>query len=128
MFEWKDFFDLAKKLVDDKINITKNEACERTAVSRAYYACFHKWRNFAYTIGYKPPQNDKGKEHREMPEYLRKTNNENQQKAGSELERLLNYRIICDYDEFAVNIKSIATGSLIIAGNNLNRIPRKKSN
>lgn len=45
-FNWKKYYKLAEHIKDGITGVDK-EACQRSAVSRAYYAAFCKARNYA---------------------------------------------------------------------------------
>lgn len=45
-FDWSDFLDIAFILADEAPSYTKQEAIERTAISRVYYAAFKKAEEF----------------------------------------------------------------------------------
>lgn len=47
MFDWNNYLKLAEELSKPHINIDSNEACLRSAVSRAYYAVYHKAKKTA---------------------------------------------------------------------------------
>lgn len=46
MYDWNDFLNLAFNILDDKSDNIKNETKYRIAISRAYYAAFHKAKLF----------------------------------------------------------------------------------
>lgn len=124
MFDWKGYLDLANKLIKQDINVLINEACWRSAVSRAYYACFHKARTFAYSQGFQPPPKQKlWKEHKEIPHFLIKQVNSNLKKVGVDLKRLSKNRRDCDYEPLVKNIKSLAESSVMIASKIFQGIP-----
>ena len=46
-FDWSEYLNLAKKLIRAGSTLSANEACQRTAISRAYYAVYCQARNLA---------------------------------------------------------------------------------
>jgi hypothetical protein len=44
MFDGLEFLDVAKQISGRGVSLTESEALYRTAVGRAYYACFHELR------------------------------------------------------------------------------------
>ena len=98
-FNWYDFLDLADRIT--KISFDNiDEARARTAMSRAYYACYHK---ALYVLKKKYNFEPSGEHsHKEVLEKLRFYNPE----LGDEFERLLDGRVDADYHiDKRINIK-----------------------
>ncbi len=72
------------------------EAEWRTAVSRAYYAAFHKARKLFIGLGFQPPKGDQA--HAYLWLRLLNCGNQQVQLAGSNLNSLRRYRNQADYD------------------------------
>jgi len=51
-FDWSEYLNLANKLVQAKSTPSADEACQRTAISRAYYAAYCLVRNLARDRGW----------------------------------------------------------------------------
>lgn len=66
-FRWRDFLDLAELLCRQSA-LGLDEARQRSAVSRAYYAAFNLSKEKAFRRGWKPL--GKGRDHRDLVDWL----------------------------------------------------------
>jgi uncharacterized protein (UPF0332 family) len=87
----EDFLALAELEIQNT-----TEAEWRTAVSRAYYAAFHKARKLFLALGFGPPKGDQA--HAYVWLRLLNCGNQQVQLAGSNLNSLRRYRNQADYD------------------------------
>jgi uncharacterized protein (UPF0332 family) len=110
MFPCAGYLELAKKLaaIDD-------EASMRSAVSRAYYAAFHKAKLFAKNDGSGTRFSGGVDIHKEVVDFLKEHTNQSIQSLSSKLDRLRKDRNACDYGSSMKNVKSIAGNSIILA-------------
>jgi uncharacterized protein (UPF0332 family) len=70
-FDWREYLNLAKFLLNLEISKISEEALYRCAVSRAYYSAFCWARNYAQrNLGFKPT--GKGEDHKLVREILAK--------------------------------------------------------
>ncbi len=95
MFEWKAFLDLAHALSTD----LDNESALRTAVSRAYYAAFHRAKSYLARTDPHLHLPDHGASHELVPEHLKEHGRTRIEKgAARRLEELKRLRRWADYD------------------------------
>jgi uncharacterized protein (UPF0332 family) len=93
-FDWREYLNLARQLAGLQGSGYSQEAAERSAVSRAYYAAFCWARNYAEkNLGFQP--GGKSSDHAELREYLKK---KGYQEVASDLNQLRIWRNACDYD------------------------------
>ena len=86
----QEFLSLAGKLVASP---SASEAACRTAVSRAYYACFHSAKDYLLELGFRV-----GRDHIEPQRMLMSAGVETSLRAGQLLGNLQSERIRADYD------------------------------
>lgn len=91
-FDWKDYYKLAIKLKEEK---ELQEACLRSAISRAYYALHNLTKNYA-----KQELADAhfDKRHGELIDFYRRKKG-NLHKIGVQLDRARIARNQCDYED-----------------------------
>ncbi len=109
MFNWDDYLKLAKDLILPDIQRKSDEACLRTAVSRAYYAAYHKAKKYAIKKGYIPPQTDS---HKALIEFLANDSDKEIQAISAKLSIIKKDRKRCDYDD-NINIYKINPSKVI---------------
>lgn len=127
-FNWNDYLDLAKSLQKSTSNKIKiEEACCRTAVSRAYYAVYHIALDFAErNLGYsKFIGRNVGKNHRKLGIYYKRCSEYEYRNLGGILERMHKDRISCDYYNPTNNVKSMMNNAILDANDILEIINRK---
>ena len=90
-FKGEEFFLVGEHLE----NYSKEEAYQRTAVGRFYYACYIKCRNYfeSKTNG----KLGKNSPHKKLIDFFKDSNNEVESKIGLNLEDLKRIRIKADY-------------------------------
>ena len=110
MFPCNDYYKLAQKLASEQ-----NEASQRSAVSRAYYASLHKSRIFAESNGKVFASKGTPDIHREILDYFKYRDGVNNFSLANKLGRLRKNRNICDYDDDVRNIKSMAENATMDA-------------
>ena len=108
MFPYDGYLQLAKKLA-----VVNDEACMRSAVSRAYYASLHKSIKFAEDNGAKFLCKGKPEIHREVVDYFKYRDSIVFNLVGVKLGRLRRSRNNCDYDDDVKNIKKTAANAII---------------
>ena len=87
----REFLALAKEL-----SVRTSEGCWRTAVSRAYYAAFHRTRDFMATLGFRTRKNDQA--HTGLYRRLSSSKSDVLIEAGRLLLALRSLRNQADYD------------------------------
>lgn len=94
-FNWREFLQLAKELISCKEGRLPSEAEKRTAVSRAYYACFCHIRNYE-AIHRNFPATYTYQDHKELLTHLK---NQGDYQAANKLHKLRKRRNDCDYSD-----------------------------
>ena len=87
----REFWELSKELMR-----RTEEACHRTAVSRAYYAAFHRTRDFLTLLGFRTRQSDQA--HAGLYRRLSCTHREELDEAARSLMNLRGLRNSADYE------------------------------
>ncbi len=118
MFPYDGYLRLAKKLS----TFVDNEACLRSAVSRAYYASLYKSIRFAEGKGATFLCKGKSEIHREVVDYFKYNGDIFFDLVSAELGRLRKDRNNCDYDDNVKNIKKTAENAIIDAEAIFNKI------
>ncbi len=124
MFDWNDFKTLAEELRQ-----RNDEAAQRTAISRVYYAVYWRARNFLESEGFTLRQYEAS--HIQIwNEYKQKAGQTNKAvgKFGSELHR---FRVQADYVAEVKDIKKLVNDSFKLAENvlaYLQQIEKKTEN
>jgi len=117
MFPCEGYLQLAKNLA-----AISDEASMRSAVSRAYYASFHKAKIFAQNNGIKFSGGKRSEIHKDIVDFLSNNSNINIRLLSTELDRLRNNRNKCDYADNIKNPKSIALDAIMGAEEIFNNI------
>lgn len=97
MFDWNDYFLLAQKLKENSSNSKIQNACLRSAISRAYYAAYNKASDFAKKDGFQIPEGE-GKQ-KALCDYLKLHPNLPMSFVGQKLDNCRKARTDCDYDQ-----------------------------
>jgi uncharacterized protein (UPF0332 family) len=108
-FDWREYLNLAKFLLDLRGSGISKEALYRCAVSRAYYSAFGWARNYAQrNLGFKPT--GKGEDHKLVREILAK---KGFIEIAEKLDDLRKWRNSCDYqDVINKDLNSMAFDSI----------------
>ena len=104
MFNWRDYFTLAKNL--SKSNY---EASLRSSVSRAYYSAYCLAHNNAITLGFRPGKT--AEEHERIVQFY--SQNTSFPNLAQNLNRLRIRRNDCDYDNTVNGLAKIVKVSLL---------------
>jgi uncharacterized protein (UPF0332 family) len=96
-FDWSKFLELAKYLANNSENLSNEEACFRSAVSRAYYAAFCITRKYIQKTDGKEIRG--GDAHKKVREHLQKSGNKIKKKVANQLEAIHFNRKKADYDD-----------------------------
>lgn len=93
MFDWEDYLQLAENL-HEREGSAPQEAQERTAISRAYYAAFHD------ALQHAPPRvrNARRKKHQKLIDHYEAGHTSEEQKVGRLLGALRDNRNKADYE------------------------------
>jgi hypothetical protein len=136
MFDWNEYFKLAENFSKQAPYPFGSEAYMRTAVSRAYYAAYHKVRKFAEKtdgvllaeikneeISDMRGGNRRRGDHEVMVEFLKKSHASFFNTEGVILDRLRIDRVKCDYYDEVKNINQNAILAIEMARKILIQIP-----
>lgn len=110
-FPWNEFLDIAKCLYTyGQNNPSLNEAADRCAVSRSYYAAHCHLRNYAETKG--ANFSTSWTAHGEVIDYFAKNQDPNMKKIGKKLIQLIKWRIDSDYKDLIIVNDNTAKNSI----------------
>ena len=108
-FNWEEFLELAERLVAWR----GDPAAERSAISRACYAAFHKGK--AYFLARGGSLTFQGEDHGAVADWFKNSVNRDLRKIGLDIERLRRLRRIADYDERFAHLASEAQAAVTLA-------------
>jgi len=111
-FNWVDYLNLAEILIRERAKLGYEEACQRSAISRAYYATFMSATQKAKAEGWVTPGRE---QHRAIRNHFTKTTDKDRQRIGTWLQRLADNRESADYRDVAGDIQKVAELSLLEA-------------
>ena len=106
--DWREFLELAKSLAGQTGASFSEEAAQRGAVSRAYYAAFCWARRYAeQSLGFR--STGRGQDHKRLREYLQRAG-----KGGlaARLNRLRGWRNACDYQDTVPGLQQTVRSSI----------------
>jgi uncharacterized protein (UPF0332 family) len=96
-FDWGNFLELAREMASpDGVARWKN-ARLRSAISRAYYAAFHRARDYMLKQNDYPPRGNMSS-HEQVWRYYQDATELTRKKIGLDLQRLLDDRNSADYE------------------------------
>lgn len=118
-FDWREYLDLAKLLRRPGSTISGNEACLRSAISRAYYSVFCYLRPLATRE--RLILTSSGRDHGLLLNHFKNSKDSAHKAIGKRLSRLFSYRKQADYEDFIhSNITKLAIASINMAEQALN--------
>jgi hypothetical protein len=121
-FQWNEFLDVAKYLYTyGQENPHINEAANRCAVSRSYYAAHCYLRNYANIKG--TNFSTSANAHGEVIEYFAKNQDPNMRKLGQKLLQLLKWRINSDYNDLITVNDNTAKTSITFSSDIFRLLP-----
>ncbi len=96
-----DYLDAAKEMLS-----TESEAFSRSAISRAYYACYHEALGVAGSLGYESPTHEVSA-HRQLHSFLIRNNDKKTKEIGVRLQALHRKRVDADYKlQLSISVKN----------------------
>ncbi len=95
-FQWEYYIELAEKLEQESTAFADPEACQRSAISRAYYGAFGLAREIAAREGV--GLSFRADDHRILKQHFRQSTHKTRRQIGLSLDRLRRLRNIADYD------------------------------
>lgn len=104
MFDWQQYYLLARELLPLVDGISCKEALLRSVVSRAYYAAYHRACNYLeeihqYPSDQEPQRYVRGSHNRVIDVFLTSTNKPEWKKIGKKLRKLKAIRQEADYEQ-----------------------------
>ena len=125
-FDWADYLCLASALQEDPACPGPEEACLRSAISRAYYAAYRRASDFAeMEEGFIPTRH--GVDHSRLQDHFRDQPDKTHKKVYSSLNRLSRNRAKADYaSTYAGSLASQAQSAVDLARNLLNSLDSLK--
>lgn len=118
-FSWSDFYTLAEFLANQPDTPGPKLAAYRSAISRAYYACFHCATEFYHTEPFeyrsKYPLTNSSYDHNIIPNYYADANEPCRNEIGNYLAKLRERRRRADYDLNYRRLKTEALQSMAYA-------------
>ncbi len=96
-FQWKTYIDLAERLHQESETFAETEACQRSAISRAYYGAFGLAREPSVKEGLALTHT--GEDHKNVEQHFRRSSQKFRKQIGIELSRLKRLRNKADYDD-----------------------------
>jgi len=119
-FKWLEFLELARDLRGRSGTGYSTEAAERTAVSRAYYAAFCHFRNYAEVyLGFQACHN--ATDHERLRTHFQNLGQPWINVAAT-LGRLRKWRNDCDYDDYVPNLSKRVGSAIRVAERVLERL------
>jgi uncharacterized protein (UPF0332 family) len=115
-FDWAEYVELAERLVAWR----GDPAAERSAISRAYYAAFHKAKEHFVLRGGK--LTFQGEDHGAVADWFKDSIDRDLRKIGLDVERLRRMRRVADYDERIAHLSSEAQAAVALARRTLDAI------
>jgi len=110
-FDWREYLELARWLAGLQGSGYSQEAADRSAVSRAYYAAFCWARNYAETkLGFKAQRGPY--DHKLLREHLKR---QRRQALASDLNKLRGWRNACDYNDQVPQLRQRVIVSIKVA-------------
>lgn len=107
-FDWMEFLNLAGELSEDTTFHCARDARLRSAISRAYYAAFHKAKTTVL------PAREAGfGSHQQIIDSLQESDDPARRQLGVDLARLKGNRKKADYDDVVRNIPALVEDSLL---------------
>lgn len=117
-FNWKEYLYLAQFLQNCCGPNFSDEAAQRSAVSRAYYAAFCSYQRYATVkLGYVKTTYDV---HTDLRDFLKRNR---KSKEASALDYLRKWRNQCDYEDMVFNLAVLTAQSLSDVEQLLNNLP-----
>ena len=109
-FDWREFLKLAQDLHGGLNLRCSQEAAQRSAVSRAYYAAFCYARNYAESrLGFQ--RTGTGRDHKLLKEHLRNLG-QPWDEVADDLADLQQWRGFCDYDDEVAGLEILASNAI----------------
>lgn len=122
-FDWSEYLQLARYLAAQDVSPSE-EARQRSAISRAYYAAYHEVRLLARQQGF---QDSHAENHRNLIEYCLAEPRREWRNLGENLRRLRDKRNSADYDRRFERVDYHATTCISLAASVLDQVKSLRS-
>lgn len=119
-FAWDDYRTLAEQLRQQE-----DEAAQRSAISRLYYAVFCQSRNYLLENGFNISGMGPGTHRQVWDEFLKR--GRSHKPIGIEGNRLHYYRVRADYEDAVTRLDALVKDSFRLAGNILHYLNQVKN-
>jgi uncharacterized protein (UPF0332 family) len=117
-FDWEEFLEFA----EEQVKRRGNPAAERSAISRAYYAVFHRAKSYYLAKGETLTYN--AADHASVKDWFEHSGNRDVSKIGLWIGRLRQSRRDADYEDRFPNLSSEAESAIIAARRAIDAISR----
>lgn len=114
-FDWVEFLNIAKEMAEDNSPRSSQEAKLRCAISRAYYAAYHKARKIILPASSATGPGRAFGSHQQVIDALQESDDATRRKLGVDLNRLKGKRHKADYIDSVQNLPALAEDALIEA-------------
>jgi uncharacterized protein (UPF0332 family) len=121
-FNWSNYLEVAQDFNRQSRNSSKQEALQRSALSRAYYSVFVTARNYLRDIRHDPNIPRAGEAHIYVASQFHNHPNPTFQEIGSALTSLRRERNKADYDDTFPNLANTVVFMLVIANDALDKL------
>jgi uncharacterized protein (UPF0332 family) len=113
-FDWREYLALAESLLQERKAFAPEEACIRSAISRAYYAALISARNRAVAKDGFLPQRERSI-HQQVKDYYKVNKDRKRTAIGSWLGKLARKRNMADYNDVMIDLLKEAEESIYLA-------------
>lgn len=117
-FDWDEYLELAEELVRRR----GYPAAERSAISRAYYALFHKAKSHYVAKG--EALSFLAEDHRAVAMWFKVHSNYELRRIGASIDRLRQWRREADYDDRSAQLSIEAQAAVALARRTMDAISR----
>lgn len=115
-FDWSTFLDLAERLAE-----SSDEASLRSAISRGYYALFHRARRYAVRHQFQPP-GPPISTHQALIAWFKQRPSDEEREIGDELDDLRKLRNDADYQVRSDFVPQFVKATLILCRRYLQQV------
>lgn len=113
-YDWTDYLGISKEIVNacskKSLGQSRKETLFRIAISRSYYAAFHKCLDYMKTYG---DRLDNKGIHRDLIDNIDKYIQSNQEEVAMELDRAFRSRKKADYDDVFKGLEKEAAAMIV---------------
>ena len=126
-YDWTDYLDISKEIINTcskkSSSLSRKETLFRIAISRAYYAAFHKCHDYIKTYGVRLDTNGI---HRDVIDNIDKHIQSSEVKVAVDLDRAFTSRKKADYNDVFNGLEKEAAIMILRVQNIINAISARK--